>query len=143
MSKLTHLIYASKAKVDFTDEDIVLLLSKAREKNKSLGITGMLLYEAGGFIQVLEGDEQQVKELFDQIKADHRHEKVTTIIFEALAHRQFSSWTMGYGCFDKDELYQIDGMNDFFDTQSCLTNLDAGRARKILSAFSDGHWRLK
>ncbi len=143
MSKLMHLIYASKAKLDFTDEDIVLLLNQAREKNQSLGVTGMLLYEQGCFIQVLEGNEKEVTTLFDEIKADSRHEKVTTIIFEALADRQFGDWTMGYVDLHKDELRQIEGMNDFFEAQSCLTTLDAGRAKKILSAFSSGSWRLK
>jgi len=49
------------------------LLTVAREKNSRLGITGMLLYKAGLFLQVLEGDSVRVRELYSKIASDERH----------------------------------------------------------------------
>jgi hypothetical protein len=50
---------------------------------------------------------------------------------------------MGYASLTKSELGSIEGMNDFFQGSSCLTDLDKGRAKKILIAFSEGRWRLE
>ena len=84
MSSLIHTIYASRAVTDFSKDDIVNLLSKARKKNASLGITGMLLYDNGSFFQILEGEEAVLDQLFNEITADKRHHQIAKIISEAI-----------------------------------------------------------
>ncbi|WP_428622995.1 BLUF domain-containing protein [Sedimenticola sp.] len=96
MSELMHIIYASKATIDFPKDDIVALLEKARNKNESLNVTGMLLFDDGSFLQVLEGEEETVDRLFSEISSDSRHNKIVKIISEAIPERQFNDWTMGY-----------------------------------------------
>lgn len=142
MSDLIHTIYASRAVTDFSKDDIVNLLSKARKKNASLGITGMLLYDNGSFFQILEGEEAVVDQLFSEIADDKRHHQVAKIISEAIPTRQFSDWSMGYAAISSNELKTIEGMNDFFTKQNCLAKIDAGRAKKLLKAFAQGRWRL-
>lgn len=142
MSSLIHTIYASRAVNDFSQDGIVDLLSKARTKNASLGITGMLLYDDGSFFQVLEGEEAALDQLFSEISDDKRHQQVAKIISEAIPKRQFSDWSMGYAAISSDELKTIEGMNDFFTEQNCLAEIDAGRAKKLLKAFAQGRWRL-
>lgn len=142
MSSLIHTIYASRAVTDFSKDDIVNLLSKARKKNASLGITGMLLYDNGSFFQILEGEEAVLDQLFNEITADQRHHQIAKIISEAIPKRQFSDWSMGYAAISSDELKTIKGMNDFFTKQNCLAKIDAGRAKKLLKAFAQGRWRL-
>ena len=47
------------------------MLTEARERNQQLGVTGLLLYKDGDFIQLLEGDKATVKALFqDSIRKD-------------------------------------------------------------------------
>jgi hypothetical protein len=142
MSSLIHTIYASRAVTDFSKDDIVNLLSKARKKNASLGITGMLLYDNGSFFQILEGEEAVVDQLFSEIADDKRHHQIAKIISEAIPTRQFSDWSMGYAAISSNELKTIEGMNDFFTKQNCLAKIDAGRAKKLLKAFAQGRWRL-
>jgi hypothetical protein len=142
MSSLIHTIYASRAVNDFSTDEIVNLLSKARKKNASLGVTGMLLYDDDTFFQVLEGQDKVLDQLFSEISADKRHHQVTKIISEAISKRQFSDWSMGYAAISSDELRTIEGMNDFFTKQNCLAKIDAGRAKKLLKAFALGRWRL-
>lgn len=142
MSSLIHTIYASRAVTDFSKDDIVNLLSKARKKNASLGITGMLLYDNGSFFQILEGEEAVVDQLFSEIADDKRHHQVAKIISEAIPIRKFSDWSMGYAAISSNELKTIEGMNDFFTKQNCLAKIDAGRAKKLLKAFAQGRWRL-
>jgi Sensors of blue-light using FAD len=101
----------------------------------------MLLYIEGGFFQVLEGDDAAVDDVYARISRDPRHSKVTLIIREPIAARDFDEWTMGFSTVDPLEAGQLIGENDFFKSASCFTRLDSGRARKLLAAFRTGRWR--
>lgn len=143
MSRLIHLIYNSAATEEFSDEALAVLLSKSRNKNASLGITGMLLHVDGCFFQVLEGPEDAVNTLAETIRQDPRHARMTVIIHEPIARRAFSEWTMGFTRLSASSASEIEGLNDFFGTGKVLTELDAGRALKLLTAFKDGRWRVR
>lgn len=96
MSALIHLIYVSKSSNAFSSSDIIDLLSKSRDRNRQLNVTGMLLYEQGSFFQVLEGEEDVVNNLFATICNDPRHTSIVKIISEAIFKRDFVDWSMGY-----------------------------------------------
>lgn len=138
---LIHVIYTSSAVKEPTEGGLASLLRKARQKNASLELSGMLLYSAGTFFQVLEGPPANVERLFDTIKTDPRHTGVTRIIAEPIRRRAFASWTMGFAQAALSELASIDGLNDFFRGGSCIGGLDQGRAKKLLAAFAGGRWR--
>ncbi|WP_297792552.1 BLUF domain-containing protein [uncultured Marinobacter sp.] len=138
---LIHCIYCSAGTVRFSDTDMVSLLEKAREANAALGVTGMLLYEAGSFFQVLEGPAESVDALYEKIFRDKRHRRITKIIREPIEARNFSEWTMGYAGVTRQDLKEIEGLNDFFYAGKCFTELDPGRAKKLLETFKDGNWR--
>jgi hypothetical protein len=89
------LVYVSTAARPFSSAELERLLRTSRENNARLGITGMLLYEGGTFIQQLEGEEAVVRGLFQTIRDDTRHRDVT-LIHAGPAERRFSEWTMGY-----------------------------------------------
>jgi EAL domain-containing protein (putative c-di-GMP-specific phosphodiesterase class I) len=50
---------------------------------------------------------------------------------------------MGFTRLSLDDASSIDGLNDFFGSGRVLTDLDAGRAKKILTAFKHGRWRTR
>lgn len=143
MSTLVHLIYASTAMSDFDQQDLVILLRKAREANAQVGITGMLLYSDGSFFQVLEGEPAAVDRQFAKIAADKRHTKVVTIIKGPIAKRSFGDWTMGFAEIALQEFQRLDGLNDFFAEGSVLAQLGSGRAKKLVTAFGQGSWRSR
>lgn len=136
-----HIIYTSTAVKEPTDAALASLLRKARKKNASLELSGMLLYSARTFFQVLEGPPANVERLFDTIKSDPRHGAVTRIIGEPIRRRAFASWTMGFAQAAPSELASIDGLNDFFSGGGCVGDLDHGRAKMLLRAFAGGRWR--
>lgn len=103
----------------------------------------MLLYTSGNFFQVLEGDDATLTELFAIIASDPRHKSVTKIIHEPIAQRVFGDWTMGFAEVAPSELASIEGLSDFFQQGDSLTNLQPGRAKKMLSAFAQGRWRAR
>ncbi len=96
-----YLIYVSSAVKLMDDDELLFLLAQSREKNIRLGITGMLLYKAGNFMQMLEGEKQVVLEIYDTIIKDDRHKDVITIITGDIKERNFENWTMGFCNMEK------------------------------------------
>jgi hypothetical protein len=143
MASLIHCIYASAPVQAFDDRALRDLLGQARLRNTQEHVSGMLLYTANSFFQVLEGESESVDATFDRIARDTRHDKVTIIIREPISRRSFEDWSMGYTAVSRDQLGVIVGQNDFFDEGNCYTNLGNGRAKKILRAFAKGRWRAQ
>ncbi|MFZ9297058.1 MAG: BLUF domain-containing protein [Hylemonella sp.] len=91
---LVRLLYASRA-VDASPESIEAILSQSRQYNPISGITGILCYGGGIFLQAIEGGRDAVSELYGQIQGDPRHNHVVLLHYEEITERRFSSWTMG------------------------------------------------
>jgi Sensors of blue-light using FAD len=144
-SSLEHVIYASAATQEFGAPQLTELLNKARAANELTGLTGMLLHSDsdGSFFQVLEGEPAALDHLLQKLFQDKRHSHLTIIIREPIAKRAFADWTMGFASVSPEKLRKIPGLNDFFRGGSCFTELDSGRAKKLLAAFSEGRWRPK
>ena len=118
-----HLMYASYAKQDFSDDDLTELLIKARINNSKLGITGMLIHRAGNFIQVLEGEKDAVKGLYETIKADKRHAGEIIISEGEINARQFEKWAMDFRNYSKNALFTPEEMaNDKYGILTVLTD---------------------
>jgi hypothetical protein len=111
-----QLIYASHAKHAFDEMELISLLKAARAKNLKLNITGMLLYKDGIFMQLLEGDETEVRKLFSTIKHDNRHEKVVVLFEKSCDHSVLSDWSMGFLNLESDYAKSIPGYTTFLDT---------------------------
>jgi Sensors of blue-light using FAD len=91
---LVRLLYASRA-VDTNPEAIDGILAKSRQFNPSSGITGILCYGGGIFLQAIEGGRNAVSELYSHIQKDVRHKDVVLLHYEEISERRFSGWTMG------------------------------------------------
>jgi len=120
-----HIIYVSKAVKPLSGEELNHLLLRSRRWNESVGITGMLLYierhmmsqVTGRFMQVIEGNEADIKSLFEKIKVDPRHHQITVLQQGNIGLRSFDNWLMGFkvmgwqeymnrpGYLDMDELF--------------------------------------
>ncbi|MEL6426954.1 MAG: BLUF domain-containing protein [Pseudomonadota bacterium] len=93
------LIYRSYARPPWIGERT--LNDIARESNTfnaSEGISGMLIFSDGVFIQVLEGHTVTILELTAKIAADRRNEKLRVLWHGNVDGRRFGQWAMG--CFD-------------------------------------------
>lgn len=91
---LVRLLYASRA-VDPNPSVIDDILSASRQHNPSSGITGILCYGGGIFLQAIEGGRAAVSDLFGHIQKDPRHKDVVLLLFEEISERRFGGWTMG------------------------------------------------
>jgi hypothetical protein len=141
MDMLIQCIYASVSAPGFTEDAIPALLDSVRANNARLEVSGMLLYIESSFFQVLEGPADTIDSLYEKIRVDPRHMRVTQIIREPIAQRKFPEWSMGFSALGREEAGELTGENDFFRDASCLQRLESGRAKKLLSAFRNGRWR--
>ncbi|MFW8744797.1 BLUF domain-containing protein [Mesorhizobium japonicum] len=93
---LFSVVYTSVATEPFDDDQLRALLEQSRTFNTEAGVTGMLLYRSGRFIQFLEGPERVVRGLVQRISADPRHGRVRVLLEDHVDRRQFADWSMGY-----------------------------------------------
>ena len=62
-----QLVYTSLlATREFPAADLKKLLVRARLRNKEAGVTGMLVFHDGTFLQALEGEKRAVLDVFSQ-----------------------------------------------------------------------------
>jgi Sensors of blue-light using FAD len=132
-----YFVYVSSAFVPFTKEELLALLAKSREKNARLGITGMLLYKDGNFMQVLEGEESAVRALGDTIHDDPRHHGMIPILEGHAEERQFPDWSMGFRDLGSEEAKRTPGYSEFLSTPLTVAEFapDPTRCRKLLLMF--------
>jgi hypothetical protein len=92
---LVRLMYASRAVPAVDQEDLNAILRKSKSANPGDGITGVLCYSGGIFLQVLEGGRSAVNRLYARILADPRHTDVELLLYEEIGERRFAGWSMG------------------------------------------------
>jgi hypothetical protein len=117
-----RLVYVSSAAEPFSQNELLELLTKARAKNQRLDVTGMLLYKDGNFMQVLEGEETVVRELFACIERDPRHVGTIVLLEEIVPEqdgnspeRIFPDWSMGFRNFADPDINNYPGANKFMN----------------------------
>jgi hypothetical protein len=91
---LVRLLYVSRA-VDTSPGAIEAILAQSRSHNTICGITGILCYGGGVFLQAIEGGRMAISELYGHILRDVRHKDVVLLHYEEISERRFGGWTMG------------------------------------------------
>jgi hypothetical protein len=88
-------MYASRAVAAVDQEELVSILRKSKVNNPQLGVTGVLCFSEGIFLQVLEGGRSFVNRLYNRIASDARHSDVELLCYEEIGERHFAGWSMG------------------------------------------------
>lgn len=133
MSSIFQLAYLSEATHPIDEEDLTKLLNVARAANAKISVTGLLSYNAGHFLQLLEGQEKKVNELFKHIARDPRHDKLKTVYEGANTKRLFPDWTMAYRRIDEYSLSLRDRLENMVGTISRGEELY--NAKDVLTLF--------
>lgn len=95
-SNLTVIAYISSATRELKPEDLRSLLRGSRRRNEQRGITGVLLYHQGTFLQILEGPEGEVDALYQKIARDPRHKNIIRLMRRPAEERSFGDWSMAH-----------------------------------------------
>ena len=92
---LVRLLYVSRAVDNNSGPAIESILEASRAHNLHNGITGVLCYGGGIFLQAIEGGRTAVNDLYNHIVADPRHKDVVLLHYQEIEERRFGGWTMG------------------------------------------------
>lgn len=92
---LVRLMYASRAADSVNSDDLAAILKKSKTNNPPIGVTGVLCFSDGIFLQVLEGGRSPVSGLYNKIACDPRHRDVVLLSYEEIGERSFAGWSMG------------------------------------------------
>ncbi len=100
MRRLYRLTYESKSLLPSEGDARVAalqdILCSSRIRNIRSGVSGILIYNQKEFYQVLEGNKDEVEEIFGSIVRDRRHTAVNVLERNFVSSRIFHSWSMGY-----------------------------------------------
>jgi len=151
-----QLIYASGATVRFSAADVKDLVASAQGRNRAMGITGLLIYYQGSFLQILEGPRAAVDRLFEQIQADPRHARILLLERRPIPQRDFPSWDLELFEFSADEAIQAE-LGQSQARGVCAADLSATtpthtplcipdhclspRLQQLVKQFRAGQWR--
>ena len=89
MHKLYTLVYVSTASQPLSTGQIGRLLERARQRNRELEVTGVLLYSDGHFMQCLEGPAGSLATVYERIKCDSLHFGMVDLLREPIRLREF------------------------------------------------------
>jgi hypothetical protein len=92
---LVRLLYASRAIPSLDQEELLTILKQSKSRNPAAGITGVLCFSHGIFLQVLEGSRSAVNALYNRITTDPRHSQVELLLYQEIGERRFAGWSMG------------------------------------------------
>ena len=97
---LHRVLYVATARAPLSREELATLLERSRINNERDGITGMMLYRDGLFIQALEGPAGPVRNLMGRIRNDSRISSCDIIDESDSDERIFSEWRMAFRNLD-------------------------------------------
>lgn len=138
LDEVLSLTYLSAASPKLDGAELRDLLAAVRPKNEELGITGVLLYADGNFVQTLEGPDDVVEDTFARIRVDSRHREVTEAWREEIEERAFPDWSMGFRELSADETSTLPGFNDYLEHRGRTTGGPAFTAEVFHRIFRDG-----
>ena len=109
------IIYTSRyaGKPEDINDVLADIVIRSETNNLEFGITGLLFYHHGRFIQVLEGERDSLEGLMSILENDDRHENIQRIVDEPIKKRAFQEWSMDSlnlsedATVDPDELIRI------------------------------------
>ena len=93
-SDLESIVYVSSATRLLSLDEIQHLLSRSRDRNLQHGVTGVLLYVGGNFMQYIEGPAAGLNVIYRIIQQDELHSGIIEVSREAVEQRQFGDWSM-------------------------------------------------
>jgi hypothetical protein len=137
MGSLVQIVFTSTATDRFGPAELREMLKGSVQRNRRAGITGLLLFKDGCFMQALEGEEDAVKNLFAKICRDPRHHGIVPLIQEPIERRHFPDSAMAFPDLNAAKLRELPGYSDFLNTplNGALYAKDIPKCQRVLLYF--------
>ena len=128
--RLKQVIYVSE-KTDTSSDSLTDIYDISQKNNSESGISGCLLIGSNSYLQLLEGPDSAVENLYSKIKMDSRHKKVKKLFEQHIEEKLFSSWSMKFAPFNN-----VKWDNKEFDAGK-FQNINAAAAVKVFQSIKE------
>lgn len=128
-----RIIYLSSATTKFNNEEIIALLKTSRSNNKTNGITGLLLYSDGNFLQIIEGKRKPLQKLYNKISMDSRHRNIIKAFDGKITSRMYPNLEMGFNSIDRE--FHDPNSNRMYENYSPIINNEDTIASIFIETF--------
>ena len=135
MADLYALVYVSTATHLLGVGEIDRLLEAAQMRNSRAGLTGVLLYDAGSFMQYVEGPADAMASVYAKIKTSPLHGGIVELLREPIVRREFPLWSMAFRSVDAFGLSDPSHQADFLSQRAAAGEEPLSVARLLLSRF--------
>ncbi len=135
MQPLVQLVYVSSEAKPYDENSLLELLELCRRENRRHNVTGLLLYHDCCFMQVLEGRESDIDQLYTNIQKDPNHKNLLCLLKTPIDDRDFPNWSMGF-----EHLQDNDpkGFSNYLSAGH-KDELKPGMAKSLLLSFKVTH----
>ncbi|NJK59120.1 MAG: BLUF domain-containing protein [Oscillatoriales cyanobacterium SM2_1_8] len=138
---LHRLVYVSQARPSLGYADLFDIMEKSERNNKPAGLTGLLCFGDGWFLQALEGHRLAISQTYNRIVGDTRHLNAELLEFSPIAQRDFLDWSMKAIQVGQEkqerEIILRHSVNDMFTPVA----MDAGQCLALMKELAAFHQR--
>lgn len=134
-----QLMYVSTSAWKLDNGELSAILDVSRANNRRYGVTGLLLHIDQGFLQILEGSEAAVMDVFARIERDPRHIGIRVLFRQNVPERQFGDWNMGFDRWAKGAP-RTAGMFDI--TEDAIHNVISPEKAVTIAALLRNFYRV-
>ena len=128
--------YVSSAVYRFSEVTLLDLVDQCQRNNERLGVTGILVYSDGNFMQVIEGADLVIHALYERIQRDSRHRGIHTVHQQVIQAREFRGWSMAYNILPPTALRTNRTPHAFLDRERRRAlPMPAGSASSLVCSF--------
>lgn len=137
---LSTLIYRSRIRQALHGAELEQLMHAARQRNRAMRITGILLFDGHHFVQLLEGPDDALHSLYESIRRDPRHDSVVQLLLDHAPARRFEGDEMAMLDFRNHGPEGV--MSAILEKMSTGTHLAGSddRVLKILQEYAKARW---
>jgi hypothetical protein len=111
--QMIQVSYVSRVSEPISAEQLLALLMQCRRNNTAQGVTGMLLFGNGTFLQAIEGEEGVIDALLEKIWADPRHTDIRLLTRRAITAREYADWSMAFERISDEGTWKVEGLKHF------------------------------
>jgi hypothetical protein len=133
--ELYALVYLSTAARQVALNELMPLVDAARRRNQQEGITGVLLYSHGNFMQYLEGPACGLAKVYEVIMGDRQHRGIIELLREPIQSREFADWSMAFRSISAFGISNPVELDAVFSPRSTHNWVCSSAARTLLSKF--------
>ncbi|MFT7032570.1 MAG: hypothetical protein ACJA2S_001070 [Cyclobacteriaceae bacterium] len=137
-----YLIYTSQQGSPISNKMLRDILLKSKSRNKACNVTGILIRIEDRFIQLLEGEEEDVEKIYSSICRDIRHHHISKVLTGYRSERLFRDWAMAFSSPSKEQFAEVTELKNIKDIEKVVNiNDDSHPALIVMNHFNKRYQR--